>query len=230
MENQSTRPPLVTISTQTEENNNYGKGRDPTQQELQPQIFPLSINPERMPDYRKHLSKVFGEEFLAEAIKQDRSLTPIIKMVRGENYWDSLKKTNKYFHWICKDLSATETSYNLSWFPCIHRCLTSKAQACEECTKQGKNLKPILPKQNLGKNSLNYQNLMKNSKWILQAQFHSKIILITSRSVDRYSRFSTAQVYKNCHASTAIEYLEVYCRFHGIPRSIRCDQAQAFKS
>ena len=48
-------------------------------------------------------------------------------------------------------------------------------------------------------------------------------------SVDRYSRFPTIQVYKNCKASTAIEYLEKYCRFHGIPRSIRCDQAQAFK-
>ena len=38
---------------------------------------------------------------------------------------------------------------NLVWFSCIHRSLTSKPQACEECTKQGKNLKPILPKQNL---------------------------------------------------------------------------------
>ena len=30
--------------------------------------------------------------------------------------------------------------------------------------------------------------------------------------------------------NTAIEYLESYCRLHGIPRSIRCDQAQAFKA
>ena len=37
-------------------------------------------------------------------------------------------------------------------------------------------------------------------------------------------------MYKNCDASTAIEYLEEYCKFHGIPRSLRCDQAQAFKS
>ena len=52
-------------------------------------------------------------------------------------------------------------------------------------------------------------------------------ILVT---VDRYSRFPTAQVYKNCDTSTAIENLEEYCKFHGIPRSLRCDQAQAFKS
>ena len=43
---------------------------------------------------------------------------------------------------------------NLIRSPCIHRWLTSKAQACKECTKQGKNLKPILQKQNLGKLSL----------------------------------------------------------------------------
>ena len=39
-------------------------------------------------------------------------------------------------------------------------------------------------------------------------------------SVERYSRFHTAQVYKNFDASTAIKYLEEYCRLHGIHRSI----------
>ena len=34
----------------------------------------------------------------------------------------------------------------------------------------------------------------------------------------------------DCDASTAIEYLEGYCKFNGIPQSLRCDQAQAFKS
>ena len=251
MGNQSTRPRLVTISTQTEENSNYGKGRDP--------IFPLSNNPERKPDYRKHLSKVFGEEFLAEATKPDRSLTPIIKMVREKDR-DSLKKTNNFLHLLRKDLSFTETtcmlydnklviSRNLKqlvidaiyqihpgqagmlslgnkvWFPCIHRCLTSKAQACEECTKQGKNLKRKLSKQNLGK-----LPPLSEPKEELQMDFAGPIpfknytdnyyVLV---SVDRDSRFPTAQVYKKCNASTAIEYLEEYCRFHGKPRSIRCE-------
>ena len=82
MDNNPTRPPLVTISTQTEEIDNTGKGRDPVQPELHPQIFPLSNNKESMPDYRKHLAQVFGEEFLAEATRQDRSLTPIIRMIK----------------------------------------------------------------------------------------------------------------------------------------------------
>ena len=94
------------------------------------------------------------------------------------------------------------------------------------------NLKLILPKENLGE----LPQLSKpNEK--LQMDFPGPIpfknhidnnyILV---SVDRYSRFPTAQAYKNCDASTAIEYLEEYCRFHGKARSILCDQAQAFKS
>ena len=49
-------------------------------------------------------------------------------------------------------------------------------------------------------------------------------------SVDRYSRYPHAKVYHNCNAETAIEYINQYKKFHGIPRNIRCDQAQAFKS
>ena len=56
MENQPTRPPLVTISTQTEDNDNIGKGREPIQPDLHAQNFPLRSNSERMPDYRKQLA------------------------------------------------------------------------------------------------------------------------------------------------------------------------------
>ena len=80
-----TRPPLVTISTQTDDIDNTQKGREPLQPELHPEIFPLSNNPANMPDYRKQLAKVFGEEFLAEATKQDKSLTPVIRMIKD---WD----------------------------------------------------------------------------------------------------------------------------------------------
>ena len=52
-------------------------------------------------------------------------------------------------------------------------------------------------------------------------------ILVT---VDRLSRYPHAETYNNCDTNTAIEYLESYCKLHGIPRSTRCDQAQAFKA
>ena len=92
-----TRPPLVTISTQTDDIDNTGKGREPLQPELHPAILPLSNNPANMPDCRKQLAKVFGEEFLAEATKQDKSLTPVIRMIKDSD-WESLKKSNKYFY------------------------------------------------------------------------------------------------------------------------------------
>ena len=265
MENQTTRPPLVTISTQTEDSDNIGRGRDPIQAELHPQIFPLSSNSERMPDYRKHLSRVFGEEFLAEATKQDRTLTPIIRMIKDKD-WEALRKSNKYFYLLRKDLAVTNSGCmlynklviprnlkqfvideihqthpgqagmlslgNLIWFPCILRSLTYKAQACEECTNQGKNLKPLMSKQNLGKlHTLEEPNEELQMGFAGPIPFRNHVdnyyILVTN---DRYSRFPTAQVYKNCDTSTAIDYLEEYCKFHGIPRLLRCDQEQPFKS
>ena len=266
MENQSTRPPQVTISTQTEDNDNIGKRREPIQPDLHAQIFPLSSNSERMPNYCKQLARVFGEEFLAETTRQDRTLTPIIKMIKDKD-WESLKKPNKYFDSHRKGLAITQSGCmlydnklvitrnlkqfvidaihqthpgkagvlslgNLIWFPCIHRSLKSKAQACEECTKQGKNLKTLIPKQNLGK----FPPLVEPNEE-LQMDFPGPIPLRNHTdnyyilvSVGRYSRFPTAKVYKNCDASNAIEYLEEYCKFHGIPRLLRCDQEQAFKS
>ena len=203
---------------------------------------------------------------MAEATKQDKSLSPIIKLIK-ERDWESLKKSNKYFYSLRKDLAVTDSGCmlydnklviprnlkqlvidaihqthpgqagmlslgNLVWFPCIHRSLTAKAQACDECTKQGKNLKPIIPKQDLGElNKLSEPNEELQMDFAGPIPFRNQndnyYILV---SVDRYSRFPTAQVYKNCDTSTAVEYLEEYCKFHGIPRSLRCDQAQAFKS
>ena len=52
-------------------------------------------------------------------------------------------------------------------------------------------------------------------------------ILVT---VDRYSRYPHAEIYNNCDTDTAINYLKDYIKFHGIPRSKKCDQAQAFKA
>ena len=49
-------------------------------------------------------------------------------------------------------------------------------------------------------------------------------------TVDRLSRYPNAELFHNCDTETAIDYPERYCKIHGIPRSIRCDQAQAFKA
>ena len=106
------------------------------------------------------------------------------------------------------------------------------AQACRHCTEKGKNLKPLIPKSQ-------FRNLPSLSEPNEEVQMDfagpipfkdntlSNYILVT---VDRLSRYPHAEVFNNCDTKTAIEYLDSYCKVHGIPRSIRCDQAQAFKA
>ena len=121
---------------------------------------------------------------------------------------------------------------NLVWWPHIHSEIVAKAKSCRHCIDKGKNLKPIIPKNQLG----NLPKLSEPNEEI-QMDFAGPIpyknstqnnyILVT---VDRLSRFPHAETFHNCDTETAIEYLENYCKLHGIPRSIRCDQAQAFKA
>ena len=120
---------------------------------------------------------------------------------------------------------------NLIWFPHIHRTIKLRAENCKQCTDQGKNLKPIIPKTNLGK----LPKLLEPNQEIqldfagpLPNESNNEIYILVA--IDRFSRYPSAVVHPNCDASTAIDFLQKYCEFHGIPRSIRCDQAQAFKS
>ena len=118
------------------------------------------------------------------------------------------------------------------WYPHIHSDIVAQAQSCRHCIEKGKNLQPITPKTDLG----SLPSLVEPNEEI-QMDFAGPIpykdntqnnyILVT---VDRRSRYPHAEIFKNCDTKTAIEYLESYCKVHGIPRSIRCDQAQAFKA
>ena len=120
----------------------------------------------------------------------------------------------------------------LIWYPHIHSDIVAQAQACRHCTEKGKNLKPLIPKTQVG----NLPPLSEPNEEV-QMDFAGPIpfkdnalsnyILVT---VDRLSRYPHAEVFNNCDSKTAIEYLDSYCKVNGIPRSIRCDQAQAFKA
>ena len=120
----------------------------------------------------------------------------------------------------------------LVWYPHIHSKIVAQAQSCRHCIEKGKNLKSITPKTNLGSlpplaepneeiqmyfaGPIPYKNNTQNN-----------YLLVT---FDRLSRYPHAEIFNNCDTNTAIEYLEKYCKVNGIPRSIRCDQAQAFKA
>ena len=101
------RPPLVIISTQAEEPENIENVREPVQAQLHPRFISFKQPPTINARLPQTLFKVFGEEFLAEATKQDRSLTPLMKLIKDKD-WESLK-TNKYFYSLRKDLAETES-------------------------------------------------------------------------------------------------------------------------
>ena len=120
---------------------------------------------------------------------------------------------------------------NLIWFPHIHRTVKLRTENCKQCTDQGKNLKPLIPKSDLGKlpklDEPNQEVQLDFAGPIPNESNKDTYILV---AVDRFSRFPSAVVHPNCDATTAINFLQQYCKFHGIPRSLRCDQVQAFKS
>ena len=122
---------------------------------------------------------------------------------------------------------------NLIWFPQIHRTIALRAENYKQCLDQGKNLITILPKSKLGTlpqlSEPNEELHLDFAGPIVDTKNNNNEHYILA-AVDRFSSYPSALVHTNCDTKTAIEFLNQYCKFHGIPRSIRCDQAQAFKS
>ena len=120
----------------------------------------------------------------------------------------------------------------LVWWPYIHSDITSKAQGCRHCIDKGKNLKALISKNNLGllppvvePNQEIHMDFAGPIPYKENTQ--NNYILVT---VDRLTRYPHAETFHICDTETAIDYLERYCKQHGIPQSIRCDQAKAFKA
>ena len=119
---------------------------------------------------------------------------------------------------------------NLIWFPQIHRTIALRAENCRQCLDQGKDLAPIMPKSKLGQ----LPRLSEPNKEI-QLDIAGPIVDTKNpnnehyilAAIDRFARYPSAVVQTNSDTQTAIEFLNQYCTFHGIPR---WDQAQAFKS
>ena len=118
------------------------------------------------------------------------------------------------------------------WYPHIHSDIVARSQACRHFTEKGKNLKPLIPKSQLG----NLPPLSEPNEEV-QMDFAGPIPFKQNTlsnynlvTVDRLSRYPHAKSFRNCDTKTAIDYLDGYCGIHVIPWSIRCDQAQAFKA
>ena len=119
---------------------------------------------------------------------------------------------------------------NRLWWPFINRDLINKAKTCRPFTEFGKNLKSIIPKS---KWSPMKQCVEPNEE--IQIDFGGPIVDGQGREIyflaciDRFSKFPSLKLYNNANAINVEHFLNKYMSIHGVPRSIRMDQARCQK-
>ena len=115
-----------------------------------------------------------------------------------------------------------------AWWPFMHRDIVTKTAKCNPCVKIGKkNLKSIIPA-----NKWAPLKLCKFPNEEFQIDFGGPIYNEKNQEVsflaciDRFSKFPTAEVFDKANADNILKFLHEHVLIHGIPRSIRLDQAR----
>ena len=113
-----------------------------------------------------------------------------------------------------------------AWWPYMHREILAKASDCGPCTDIGKNLKPIIPKSKWYPHKACQQ-----SNEEIQIDFGGPITNDKDKDIyfltciDSYSKYPTARVFEHANGTNVVKFLRDYAYTHGIPRTIRLDQA-----
>ena len=113
-----------------------------------------------------------------------------------------------------------------AWWPYIHRDIITKTAKCNPWVKTGKNLKSFIPA-----NKWAPLILCKVLKWEIQIYFGGPIYNEKNQEVyflaciDRFSKFPSAEVFDRANADNILKFLQEYVLLHGVPRSIKLDQA-----
>ena len=111
-----------------------------------------------------------------------------------------------------------------AWWPYMHREILAKASDCVPCTDIGKNLKPIIPKSKWHPHKacqepneeIDFGGPITNEK--------DKDIYFLA-CIDRYSKYPTVRIFEKANGTNVVKFLRIYAYTHGIPRTIRLDQA-----
>ena len=104
-------------------------------------------------------------------------------------------------------------------------------QNCGQCTEQGRNLKPALRKEQM----FQVEPVVKpkeevqiDSAGSLQDELHKDACNLVA--IDKWPKIPTAKVVANTTADIAKKFIERYISNNGVPRKIRCNQAQTFRA
>ena len=112
------------------------------------------------------------------------------------------------------------------WWPYMNRDLLVRAIVCKPCTAIGKNLKSIFPAKQFQAHKpcivpnneiqIGFAGPINNEK-------DHEVYILTC--IDRFSKYPSAEIFDNANASNVIKFLDTYIHIHGVPRSLRIDQA-----
>ena len=109
----------------------------------------------------------------------------------------------------------------------MHRDIITRTAKCNPCVKIGKNLKSIIPSSKWAP-----LKLCKVPNEEIQIDFVGPIYNEKNQEVyflackDRFSKFPTAEVFDRANADNILKLPQGYVLLHGIPRTIRLDQAR----
>ena len=112
-------------------------------------------------------------------------------------------------------------------WPYMQRDIVTKTAKCNPCLKIVKNLKSLTPDSKWAP-----LKLCKERNEEIQLEFGGPIYNEKNQEVhfleciDRFSKFPTAEVFDRANADNILKFLQEFVLLHGIPRSIRLDQAR----
>ena len=113
-----------------------------------------------------------------------------------------------------------------AWWPYMHREILAKTFDCVPCTDIGKNLKPIIPKS-----KWHPHILCQEPNEEIQIDFGGPILNEKGKEIyfltciDRYSMYPTIDIFEKANRTNVVKFLRENAYDHGIPRTIRLDQA-----
>ena len=114
-----------------------------------------------------------------------------------------------------------------AWRPYMHRDIAAKTAKCNPCVKICKNLKSIIPP-----NKWAPLKLCKVPNEEFQIDFGGPIYNEKNEEIyflacfDRFSKYPKAEAFDRANADNILKFLQEYVLLHGIPRSIRLNQAR----
>ena len=114
----------------------------------------------------------------------------------------------------------------LCWWPYMNKDLSLRAIECKPCAAIGKNSKSKVPaKQSQAQKPCIVPNQEIQIDFAGPENKEKDHEIYISTCIDRFSQYQLTEIFDNANSSNVIKFLDNYIRIHGVPRSLRIDQA-----